>query len=491
MEKIMSKRYSLVIIILICVIGGLFCLGAKSCTGRNSKKTKTGSSIDGFMINAPSNLSATATSISEIQLTWQDNSNNEDGFEIYLSIDGITYTPRATVGVNVISYSDTGLTPFTTYYYRVRAMNTIGDRSTWSNEVNVVLKPIWSAIAVGGYYTFARTTDGRLWAWGLNAAGQLGIGDNDNRDFPTLIENDDQGIFADINLITTGLIHALACKTNGTIWSWGQNDYGQLGLGDTISANFPFQISTDSDWVEITVGSAHTLALKTNGTLWAWGLNGWGQLGLGDGVDRYTPSQIGTDSDWSIAFTAGSAHTLALKTNGTLWAWGGNESGQLGDGTGMFRITPEQISIESDWSYVVAGQDHTLAIKTDGTLWGWGANGNDQLGRSGNNEIPGYVGTESDWSSVAAGESHSLGIKTNGTSWSWGNNAYGQLGRAGDLTRPGQIGIGSAWQSIDAGTYHTIALKTNGTLWSWGNNQYGQLGLGDTIDRNTPTLVGE
>jgi len=481
------------------------------------------SGIPEWSLSAPSNLTATAISPSQIDLQWQG-SLGADGYEIERSVTTNTgYSLVATVGLNVTAYSDMGLSQSTTYWYRVRAMNTIGDRSAYSNVASAfvtydfsLLPTSWLAIAAGDYHTIVLGSDGTLWAWGNNQYWQLGLGDTTgtNRIFPTQIEVDfDYVIFTDVAVIETGTTHSLALKTDGSLWGWGTNGAGQLGTGDTISAEAPYQGVTDTNWFVLSgtnlttfaAGYAHTLATKTTGTLWAWGVNNYGQLGLGNsgyGTDRTTPSQVGTASDWA-SIAAGYLHTLATKTSGTLWAWGQNASGKLGLGDYTNRATPSQVGTDSDWVVVAAsgdtyGSGHTIALKTSGTLWAWGYNAYGQLGlgNSGygtDRTTPSQVGTASDWASIAAGYLHTLVTKTTGTLWAWGYNWSGQLGDGTTDNRktPRQIGTDSDWSQVAAGYYHTLGLKTSGNLWAWGRNDFGQLGLGDTIGRNIPTLVGE
>jgi len=492
---------------IIIILGIVFTLmvSGRGCPKRGSDRKVGSSGIPEWSLPAPSNLTATAVSVSRIDLSWQDNSLGEDGFELERSTNGITYTLLATVGANITFYSDTGpFTLFATYYYRVRGYNTIGDRSAWSNVVSATaLQPVWSAVAAGGFHTLVLSSNGTAWAWGANAAGQLGLGDNDVRTTPTLIESDfEYNVFEDIDSVAAGLFHIIARKTNGTIWAWGKNDYGQLGLGDTESANVPFNVGTDSDWLVVSgtnlsavaTGSFHNIGRKTSGTLWAWGWNYYGQLGLGDTIQRNTPTQIGTGSDWS-AIAVGGCYAIAIKTNSILWSWGRNNHGQLGLGDlDINRNTPTQIGTDSDWSTVTAGSGHTFAIKTNDTLWTWGSNSHGQLslGDTINRLFPTQIETNSDWS-VIAGSAHTIGVKANGTIWGWGWNLFGQLGLGDNINRntPSQIGTGSDWAQVTAGSKHTLGLKTNNTLWAWGYNEYGQLGLGDTINRYAPTLVGE
>jgi alpha-tubulin suppressor-like RCC1 family protein len=311
----------------------------------------------------------------------------------------------------------------------------------------------------------------------------------------------------DWSAIAAGSVHTIALKTDpaggGTLWAWGGNDYGQLGTNDTTSRNSPAQIIiTTQDWAAIGAGRFFTVALKTDpagaGTLWAWGQNVNGQLGTNDTTQRNSPTQIiMTTQDWS-AIAVGLAHTIALKTDKTLWAWGANTYGRLGDGTTTQRTTPCLISSVSEWSMIAGGDSHTIALKADKTLWAWGYNYYGQLGDGTTTQrtTPCFINSVSEWSMIAGGKYYTIALKTGKTIWSWGYNYYGQLGLGDSGTgssrnTPAQIGTNSDWTDIAAGESHTLGLKTNGTLWIWGKNDYGQLGLGDTINRNIPTLVSE
>lgn len=292
--------------------------------------------------------------------------------------------------------------------------------------------------------------------------------------------------------IITSSFHNLAIKTDGTLWAWGYNGYGQLGDGTTVNKTAPVQINLSPNW-EIGVGENHSLTIK-NGTLWAWGSNAYGQLGNGGTSNETTPVQIGTDTNWTRVI-AGNYSSYAIKSDGTLWAWGYNASGRLGDGTIINRNTPVQITTATNWKKVVAGNGHTLAIKTDGTLWVWGNNSNGKLGLGYaviSTQVPTQVGTSTDWIDVSAGGTFSLAIKANHTLWAWGGNYYGQLGdgTTTDKPTPIQIGTDTNWEGIMAGGYHSLAKKSNGTLWSSGENISGQLGIGTTTNQSTFTQIG-
>ena len=357
---------SLTVVVLIFILA----TNAKSCTNR-SNKTKVGSSsvdYNTFTVNAPSNLSATIVSQYQVDLIWQDNSNNEDGFEIERSDAGAAYQLLLTTTSN--SYSDTGpFTVFTNYSYRVRAFTTIGDRTSWTNVVNTTpaVNLGWIAAVAGERHTFALTNSGTLWSWGDNYSGQAGLGFVVvSTTLPAQI-----GVDTDWSKIGTGYWHSYAIKNNRTLWVWGNNQDGQLGIGNTEDTFEPVSVGFTSDWSLVTGGRDHTLAIKTNNTIWSWGYNYYGQLGLGnkgDGTSRYTPTQIGTTSDW-LSITGGIIFSFAIKTNNTLWSWGtDNGVGMLGlNGVGE-ALVPTQVGTSSDWANVSAGYWHGLARKTGGTI---------------------------------------------------------------------------------------------------------------------------
>ena len=190
---------------------------------------------------------------------------------------------------------------------------------------------------------------------------------------------------------------------------------------------------------------------------------------------------------------AGYGHTVEVKSDGTLWAWGWNAYGQLGDGTTNSQVSPEHIGTASNWASVSAGALHTVALKSDGTLWAWGDNYYGELGdgTTTNQQSPEQIGTATNWASVSAGEYHTVAVKSDGTLWAWGWNAYGQLGdgTTNSQVSPEQIGTATNWASVAAGEYHTVALKSDGTLWAWGWNAYGQLGDNTTTDRYSPEQI--
>lgn len=246
-------------------------------------------------------------------------------------------------------------------------------------------------------------------------------------------------------------------------------------------------------WDTIVAGYDCSIAIKKDGTLWAWGDNFYGQLGNGTNVTSFVPIQVGTANNWK-QISNGFGNTMAIKTDGTLWAWGRNNTGQLGDGTFTNKNVPVQIGTATNWKYISSGAYHSIAVKTDGTLWAWG---DATYGQVGNGTISGFnvptqIGSATNWDQVAGGFYHSLAIKTDGTLWAWGDNAWGQVGDGTNTNKlsPVQIGTATNWKQIAGGHAFSLALRTNGTLWAWGINSQAQLGDGTTTDKNTPIQIG-
>jgi alpha-tubulin suppressor-like RCC1 family protein len=292
--------------------------------------------------------------------------------------------------------------------------------------------------------------------------------------------------------ISAGGYHVLAINLDGKLWAWGANYNGELGDGTTVLRNTPTLINSSS-WQEVSCKGSYSLGLKTDGTLWSWGYNGAGQLGDGTGIENHTPTQVGTASNW-LHIASGGNHSTAIKSDGTLWTWGSDEYGQLGDGgTNTAMLIPTQIGIETNWQKVYASAYNTFAIRQDGTLWGFGRNHVGQLGDGTviNKNAPVQIGTAANWAALSVGTNFTVGLKTDGTLWAWGDNFYGQLGDGTNIGKnvPTQIGSLTNWQTISCGFEHIIAQNTAGNIYAWGNGQNGALGVGGGVNYNTPTFV--
>ncbi len=364
--------------------------------------------------------------------------------------------------------------------------------STDTIQITVTIHSLfWKQISGGDWHTLAIKSDGTLWAWGLNDYGQLGDGTTVNRNSPVQIGTETNWVS-----VSGGGRHTIAIKIDGTLWAWGRNTYGQLGDGTTTDRHIPIQENTHgTNWISMTTGFDHIVAIKTNGTLWSWGRNTYGQLGDGTTTDRHIPIQESTAAtDWD-SVASGGWHTVAIKTDGTLWAWGRNTYGQLGNGTTNNKSSPTKLGTDTDWRSASASDYHTVATKIGGTLWALGRNHFGQLGDGTTSErhIPTLESTEAtNWANVSASDYHTIVIQTDGTLWAWGQNTYGQLGddttdHHYDPTQ--EFTEAEDWSSMSTGDYHTIAIKSNGTLWAWGRNTYGQLGDGTTTVRHVPTQI--
>jgi len=333
----------------------------------------------------------------------------------------------------------------------------------------------WKDITAGSHYSFGLKYDNSFFAWGRNQHAQFGNGENKN----TIMPIDNNFFWKKISSsVGTYNGHTLAIQNNGTLWAWGNNNDGQLGNGSTYTHQaLPLKVGNDSSWSKITNGFHFSIALKEDSTLWAWGRNSRRQLGLsGSTSNRTSPVIVNNDSNW-VDISAGSEFVIALKNNGTLWAWGYNYDGQLGDGTSNTLEIPTQIGTDTNWIAIAAGYNHSMGLKADSTLWTWGNNQYGQLGRTGNTKIPMQVGTDK-WCTIATGGFHSFGIKSDSSLWAWGRNLYAQLGdnSTNNKTTPTKIGNDNTWVAVTAGYEHSLGLQADSSLWAWGRNAAGQLG---------------
>jgi len=368
--------------------------------------------------------------------------------------------------------------------------NTITHKS--SPVQTVTFGTNWSKVACGGFHTAVIKTDGTLWTWGQNTSGQLGDNTLTNKSSPVQVF----GFANTWSSVAGGANNTAAIKTDGTLWTWGYNAYGALGDNTTVPRSYPVQpVTGGTNWSKVACGNYHTAAIKTDGTLWNWGSNAYGQLGDNTKIHRSSPIQVvGFATNWS-SVSCGYFFTAAIKTDGTLWTWGRNSEGVLGDNTTIHRSSPIQtIAFGTDWNKVACEHRHTGAIKTDGTLWNWGQNTSGQLGDNTtiHKSSPVQVfGFGTNWSSVAVGQSYTAAIKTDGTIWTWGLNSYGRLGDNTSTSRsfpvqPLAYVFATNWSNISCGAINTVATKTNGTLWMWGAGTNGSLGNNLTTTTSLP-----
>lgn len=353
----------------------------------------------------------------------------------------------------------------------------------------------WSTVSTGGAHTLGIGSDKSLWAWGRSQSGQLGLGDLITKNIPTKI-----GLEQNWSKISAGNAHSLAIKTDGTLWAWGRNTLGQLGNNNpSVNLSVPIQIGTATDWQFISAGDEYSMAIKTDGSLWGWGDNVYGQLGNntnGGGVFSAVPERIGIENNWRFV-SAATSHTLAIKTNNTLWAFGRNNGGKLGDGTTDDRIIPTQIGSLTTWDTVDAATSHSVGLTTNGKLWTWGDNTNGQLGDgnigTGFGQLnPINIEPANTFLKIARGVQHTIVKRSTGTLSSWGGNVLGQMGDGTFIGKAFPTAVSSTittWDYINSKFSHSAGLKSDGTLYMWGSNLYGQLGDASTTARTIPKLI--
>ena len=310
--------------------------------------------------------------------------------------------------------------------------------------------------------SMAGKSDGTLWTWGVNSYGELGLNTNgDHRSSPVQIP----GTWASASW---GSHSTFSINTDGELLTWGQNESGQLGHNNVVHYSSPVQVP-GTTWSKVAGGWRTSYAIKTDGTLWTLGSNSYGQLGVNNRTEYSSPVQVGSDTTWgTLAHSAGKTSTAAVKTDGTLWMWGNNWAGQLAQNNRSKYSSPVQVP-GTTWNTVSASYRTYMATKTDGTLWAWGSNDHGALGQNQNSgerrsspvQIPG-----TDWSgSIVQLEGSgpiSAAVKTDGTLWSWGYGNYGGLGvnNVTEYSSPVQVGSDTTWSDVSGGDRHMFSIRT-------------------------------
>ncbi|MFH0889283.1 MAG: hypothetical protein V1871_08770 [Planctomycetota bacterium] len=354
----------------------------------------------------------------------------------------------------------------------------------------------WSCISAGDEYSLAIKTDGSLWAWGCNDDGQLG---NDGLGNETINKRKLRPIHVDTDNdwveVVAGYDQTYARKKDGSLWGWGRNLFGELDDGTEVTGRKPVRIGIDNDWAGILGEKA---AYKSDGSIWVWGFASREISNKDEYVSVIaTPTEVAQINNIS-SISIGARHVVAIKQDGSLWAWGSNVHGQLGDGTYLNKTSLIRIGTDNDWKSVTAGgYDWTMALKTNGTLWAWGLNHEGRLCRPFIQKSPIRIGRDNDWKKISACEEYSLAIKNNGSLWYWG-----ALWGEGDIWDSGTIGNRNApfkldiepfnvrWVDVLAVWLRGEAIRDDGSLWGWGFNREGQLGDGTTDFRTMPVRIG-
>ena len=361
-----------------------------------------------------------------------------------------------------------------------------------------------ATVSAGSGHTMAVDTEGRLWAWGDNSQGQLGDGTLVSRRSPIQILDN-------VSIVSAGDRYTFAIRTDGSLWAWGQNDRGQLGDGTSINRREPVKIMEDviyssAGWKRTDGGLAdgvddfidvntvpetgllwqHSLAVTSDGTLWAWGDNNAGQLGDETLINRHSPVRVMEDV---VSVSAGNMFTMAVRSDGTLWAWGQNDRGQFGTGGIVGSRIP--IMIMENVSEVYAGDSYAMVIRTDGSLWAMGQNDRGQFGNGNrvSSRVP--LRLKENVQSLSASGNHTMALMADGSLWAWGQNDRGQFGNGTTINSNTPVRITDNVVAVSAGDKFTVAIRQDGSLWAWGLNNRGQLGNGTAVNSFSPLRIIE
>jgi len=334
-----------------------------------------------------------------------------------------------------------------------------------------------------------------IYTWGEATCGALGDNTTVNKSSPVSVV----GGFDNWSSVTMGRNTGLGVRTTGSLWAWGCNDVGQLGDNTIVSKSSPVSVVGGfTDWVQASANneSSHVVARRQNGTIWAWGCNNCGQLGDCTIVSKSSPvSVVGGFTDW-CQVSAGSCNTLAVRTNGTAWAWGSGLCGMLGDNTIVSKSSPVSVvGGFTDWCQISASCRHSLAVRTNGTAWAWGQGTGGRLGDCtivDKSSPVSVVGGFTDWCQVSAGNDFSVALRQNGTAWAWGGNGSGRLGDNSTVSKSSPVSVVGGftdWCQISGGGQHALAVRQNGTAWGWGVGISGRLGDGTVVSKTSPVSV--
>jgi alpha-tubulin suppressor-like RCC1 family protein len=321
----------------------------------------------------------------------------------------------------------------------------------------------WSQLAAGGDHSLGITTTGIAYAWGRNTNGQLGTGNTTSRSSPVTVV----GGITNWSRVSAGQYHSLGLTSTGIAYAWGNNQYGRLGDGTTVSKSSPVTVVGGiTNWSQVSAGSSHNLGLTSTGIAYAWGAGTYGKLGTGTTASRLSPvTVVGGITNWS-QLSAGNHHSLGSTSTGIAYAWGNNQYGRLGDGTTTSRTSPVTvIGNITNWSQLVAGGNHSLGLTSTGVAYAWGNNSNGSLG-DGTTTLRSspvtVVGGITNWSQLSAGF-HSLGLTATGIAYAWGSNSVGQLGdgtaTAATSSPVTVVGGITNWSQLSGGSAHSLGLR--------------------------------
>jgi len=393
----------------------------------------------------------------------------------------------------------------------------LGTGSRESSEVPVHVMDGITAVSLGSGVSAALKTDKSLWMWGSNYHGQLGtkgsgdvnIGGGNNADHASkhYIHTTPVKVMDDVASVKAGSFYTAAIKTDGSLWMWGDNQYGHIGNGGQkdktdrysyIYQTEPVKIMEHVSFVTFNEDAHTVAAIQTDGSLWMWGKNVHSELGNNGEGDKFyafeeidevevyqtTPIKV-LDNVASVSL--GANHTAAIRTDGSLWMWGSNFYGQLGNGSTTDAGAP--VRVLDGVAAVDLGWSRTAALKTDGSLWTWGWNRYGQLGNGSTEDSAVPVRILDGVSAIGGYQDQAAALKTDGSLWTWGWNYYGQLGSGSTDNSTVPVKVLDQVSAVSGNQGSMLALKTDGSLWSWGWNYYGQLGNGSTEDSTVPVPI--
>jgi len=451
--------------------------------------------------------------------------SNQTGWNEFSSKNGLDTSTTVSLTPVTSSITHTSNTDFNTGTNSQTTITGTGSNSSIAiNKANFTTPKVKMTVYTSAGFVSVLKSDGTVWNSGLNSSGQLGDNTTIQKFSPVQVHGPgDVGFLTDIVDIATQIQSSFALKSDGTVWSWGYNAFGQLGDNTTTQRNTPVQVHGPDNMgfltgiTAIASSNSTTYALKSDGTVWSWGHNGYGQLGDNTTIQKSTPVQVHGPGDVGFltgitAISASINSAYALKSDGTVWSWGENtNASMLGDGTTTQRNTPVQVHGPGDVGFLTnvvaltSGNTSAYALKSDGTVWSWGANTYGQLGD--NTTIqrltpvqahgPDNVGFLNNITAISAGTNSLYALKSDGTVWSWGRNTYGQLGNNSTSSSYTPIQVHGLNDSgfltdiigIAGGAYSGYVINSNGNVFSWGQNTNGNIGDETTTERRYPVSM--